>query len=1121
MSKQLKSVNRYLTYSAAIIAVIILIILIGKITTHLVKKVLISTLSSKLDKKVVIDGDFIINYSLSPSLQISDLKFINKNIESDQSEFARIGNAFVKVEIFPLISKKIYIDEINISDVFIYLEKDKNGNPNWELPPGELTPHVDENKPINLPGDIALNQLNITNVLISFNNLETGNKENLNINNVLISLPKNSNLKANLIGSYLENPVELKLSGGSYKEIKDSILPWQFDFYGNLTANEIHASGNINNLLNQGDLDLNLKLSTTDFDLEPVFYILSNVYKNSLANYKGSIGELNLDALNLNKDLIKTIKLSSINLLVSKLNVLKLNPKNGKFVKFLNINSGKINLNEDDKSKLNILGSLVNIPLNINADGCNRSEYLNNSNDCKFNINAAHGNSDFNVKGSIKLIENEFAFNIQTKFTTPDIHQYDYLFDVPKSVVIPAKASFVFVKNKRDISVSDINFKLGESDLNGKIEKVFINNRPNYNIFLNSKALNLNEIMSVLPKHDDDQDSDHSLKLRIFPNNLSIYDATTKIDLKNVTYHNLVINKFFVNSRIKDNIETSSEFMVLTEDGDFKGIYDLNLAPELPVAKFKIKSKNIDIGKFVHDVGFAENVNFKTKNLDLELNIVGSTLEEILLNSTLKADSKNGEYIVKDINTDSSFEIFVNSAHLELFAHKPIVIRFDGSINEQPVKIKLEAEHIIRSISAIERGKIPIKLKLEFSETKVIVEGFAIFPLDRKTSEILITAEGKKLSDFNLLFDVDLPDKGPYRLTTNLNVTDQGYNLANFDFIYADTELTGLLNIVTSGQKPFFDIKINSEVLDIDDFFSSRIKTITEESRNKHKESSGEPALIPQLDSFDANFDFSIDKIILGGEEIGDFEYKGQIINGELLTDSAILNILGGEAEFDIDIRNIKGELKISFLGYLDNYNYLPIAKMINPESNSEGIMDIVVNVESKGTTFAQLDDNLNGEIGLKILPTLMDASLVNIWALGLFTNLIPKFSQDKKEVPKVNCIIGKFKAKDGILRPDDLKIDTTKVRIDVVGRINLLNQRINLVFTPIAKKTQLINFGIPIRVVGTFEDHHIVTDPYNIGKYVLRYTYSLSTYIFEKISKNYKPEDGSDICNKDIIRTN
>ena len=202
----------------------------------------------------------------------------------------------------------------------------------------------------------------------------------------------------------------------------------------------------------------------------------------------------------------------------------------------------------------------------------------------------------------------------------------------------------------------------------------------------------------------------------------------------------------------------------------------------------------------------------------------------------------------------------------------------------------------------------------------------------------------------------------------------------------------------------------------------------------------------------------------------------------------------------------------------MDNYNYLPIAKRINPETLSEGIMDVVLNIESKGTTFRELDDNLDGKIKIRIVPTLMDASLVNIWALGLFTNLIPNFTKNEKEAPKVNCIIGKFKAKDGILRPDDFKIDTTYVRIGVVGKINLTNEKINLVFRPVPKRAQLFSLGIPMRVVGTFENHYIITDPYNIGWFILRLTYAAYTYILEKITEKHTPEDGSDICNRDII---
>ena len=83
------------------------------------------------------------------------------------------------------------------------------------------------------------------------------------------------------------------------------------------------------------------------------------------------------------------------------------------------------------------------------------------------------------------------------------------------------------------------------------------------------------------------------------------------------------------------------------------------------------------------------------------------------------------------------------------------------------------------------------------------------------------------------------------------------------------------------------------------------------------------------------------------------------------------------------------------------------------------------------------------------------------------------------------------------------------------------MNQKINLVFRPVAKKTQLINLGIPIRVVGTFEDHNVITDPYNIGWYILTLTIGVYDIISQKITGNYKPEDGSDICNREIIDIN
>ena len=296
MLKKVKSPWKYLLYLVAIIAVAIVIAFIFRIiTTQVIKKVFINAVSSTLDKKVEIDGKFKINYSFSPSVHISDLKIVNREKWS-QREFLKIGNAFIKLEIFPLIRNRIYIDEINISDVVINLEKDADGNKNWEI----AQEAEKQRGPFNLPGDIAVNELLLTNILINYNNLESNSEENFKISKVLISLPKDSNVKVNLLGSYLDYPVELKLTGGSYKEVKDKELYWPFNIYGNLVSSDFNASGKFKNLLNPYDLDLSLNLNCKEFDLHPVFNILGHIYKESFSNYKGIIDSLDLEVTGLN-----------------------------------------------------------------------------------------------------------------------------------------------------------------------------------------------------------------------------------------------------------------------------------------------------------------------------------------------------------------------------------------------------------------------------------------------------------------------------------------------------------------------------------------------------------------------------------------------------------------------------------------------------------------------------------------------------------------------------------------------------------------------------------------------------------------------------------------------------
>jgi len=1182
MLSRVKSTYKYFLYSAVILVTIVAFILIIQIiATQLIKKVFINVAGSKLDKKVEIDGKFKVNYSLSPSLHIVNLKILN-NGEWNKKEFATVGSILLKIELLPIIKGKIYIDKFNIENVVINLEKGTEGNTSWNT--NKEKKKADRN--LNLPDHIAVKEFHLTNLLINYHDLKSNSKKTLEISNTEISLPKDNNLKANLKGEYLETSVELNMSGGSYNEFKNPELYWPFKLDGTFISNSFKLEGKLKNPLNPENLEFNFNLygkklinsetilsrklpvvdeygisfnfkrnvetyTITDLkvtsdqsiingnlflersdklnkingtiesdyiDLSPYFNLLADTYNSKFEKYEGNLNSLSLNFEGSGKSIYEFINTSTAELKVSNLNLFKFNIKTDKYEEYIYISSANINLDESENANLKINGSITSYPLKIRATGCNKNNFLSGEN-CRINLNVNYGSSEFLIDGFIQNSENYINANINSELIIPNIEEYEFIFDVPPNYNLPANLKLQLTKSETDILIKNVNLKIGQSDLLGEFEKKYIKDQYEYKIALFSNLLNFNELLEIMPKSDDTRDKDPSMHVQIFPKNLLNYQAYIKIDIKNLIFKELELKNILIDSQISDNLEKKSAFTANHFDATFGGQFDLDLSLDLPEARFKIKSKDADIGKISKDLRFADNVNFKTEKLNLLINVKGSTLDEIIRYSSLTVDIENGIYKVEDLNTKKSFDIVVEKGHLNLYADKPIILTLNGLINNQTVNIHLEANHLIRTYSAFDKGKVLLKLSLNLDDAEIILEGFVTFPLNRKKSVLKLSVSGKKLSNFNKLLDLDLPDKGPYKLECDFNVTDDGYLLKNLTLYYVDTELNGYLNIITSGSKPLIQITLESKVLDLDHFFKgSKEHKKPQERPSKDFRHSEQTLGLPDLDNFDATLDFRINKIVLNQKDIGNAEIKGNIENGKLEVNPATINILDSVAKFEIKGEDVNDQLEISMNGSLKKYDYSLLIKQLQPESKSSGILDMAINIDTKGNSFKDLVNNLNGELELNIKPVTMDAGIIDLWAHSLFHNLTSRWVLNIEDKPKVNCLTGKLKVKNGILSPHDFNLDTTNVRVKIVGNINITNDKINLLFKPIPKKPQLFSLGIPIRVVGTFENHHIIIDLYNVGWYIARLGYSGMEYTMKFFGKKYIPADGSDICNKDII---
>jgi uncharacterized protein involved in outer membrane biogenesis len=119
----------------------------------------------------------------------------------------------------------------------------------------------------------------------------------------------------------------------------------------------------------------------------------------------------------------------------------------------------------------------------------------------------------------------------------------------------------------------------------------------------------------------------------------------------------------------------------------------------------------------------------------------------------------------------------------------------------------------------------------------------------------------------------------------------------------------------------------------------------------------------------------------------------------------------------------------------------------------------------------------------------------------------------------RVNCVVGRFDLKDGIVSEDSLLIDTTTVRVSGTGQANLRTEALDFVFRPRAKGFAVFRLQNPLRVTGTLGDQRVGLDRRDLPESIVRLIASPILWPLERFTLGPLPRDGADVCT-DPLRT-
>ena len=127
------------------------------------------------------------------------------------------------------------------------------------------------------------------------------------------------------------------------------------------------------------------------------------------------------------------------------------------------------------------------------------------------------------------------------------------------------------------------------------------------------------------------------------------------------------------------------------------------------------------------------------------------------------------------------------------------------------------------------------------------------------------------------------------------------------------------------------------------------------------------------------------------------------------------------------------------------------------------GEFDLAGNGNSVGRMLA----SSNGKIGLVIADGEISKLMMESVGLHLWEMLSLKVAGDK--TVKINCGVGNFNVKSGVMNADALFLDTEVTTINGVGSIDLANEKLDLTISQKTKDTSIVALRGPIYVRGSF----------------------------------------------------
>ena len=454
---------------------------------------------------------------------------------------------------------------------------------------------------------------------------------------------------------------------------------------------------------------------------------------------------------------------------------------------------------------------------------------------------------------------------------------------------------------------------------------------------------------------------------------------------------------------------------------------------------------------------------------------------------------KDGTFVFANQETRAQLELKLTQAEAAGFLEEPVKLKADGYYQKQPMSLSLAGGSYENLRNA--KKPYPLQINLRVGNLKAKIDGNLTEPLAMKGEDVALDIQGDDMANLFPLIRLVFPSTPPYSLRGHLKHEGNVWSFSDFSGRVGDSDLSGNIRVDLAPKRHVMKADLVSNRLDFDDlagFIGGTPKTgagetASQEQKKKTAKEKESDRLFPdqrydleRLRVMDADVRLRAKQILAPNLPIDNLNAKLSLNDGVLKFEPAALGVADGRIEL---YSTFDGSARPSKVKIDARLRQLDLKRLLGKSTFAQKSLGPIggrINLSGTGDSFRDLMATASGNTFIVMSGGEVSGLLVELAGLDVAESLGVLVRGDKP-VP-LRCAVIDLHGQDGQMSVQNLVLDTTDTVIFGEGKIDLRDEQLDIVLTPVPKDFSPLSLRSFIRVGGSFKNASVFPDPLKTG---------------------------------------